>query len=1572
MRMKKLLTFLTLLTLFFTTAWAETATDEITVDNTTATTNQYAAFEYTAPSGAVYLGYTAKGNNCMQLNNGNGNRGIVVGTSPGKAKKVTITWNDNTSNGRSIQIWGKNTAYSSSADLYDTNKKGSQIGTITKGTSTELTISDDYAYIAFYPSAAIYVEKIEVTWDTSGGDDPTPTTYNLIGDAENGTIVFTVDGNAVTKAAAGAAVTVTATANSGYEFDSWTAPDINDWSVNNENNNIATFTMPEDNVTVGATFTKTTPTGDYLFYESFDNISGTGGNDGNWSGITSSTNINYANCDNHETGNLWSTAKGTVYTGSQCARMAKASGITTPSISAEENVVYTMSFKAASWSNDGTTLNLSAEGATLYSDAACNTELSQLTMTKGSWTTHTIYVKANSNSTSYKVSFVSGANIRWFLDEVMVMEPAAGAHTIIVGDITGEGTISADPSIQTSGETVTVTAKPGTGYELTALAFNGNLITPITPGNAESTYTFIMLDEDVTLTATFSKIKYTINTAVSTTAAGNDGCAVWMKDGFEPINNAATSTVGTIVEFALHPVNNWMIDPSNAPTVTFGEGQSVEVTAGATDNEGATHYTFTMPASNVTITGYFVPYASDVYFLEGDLSNWDNGKKMTYNSTDKTYSIRVYFSDEYGYFRFRSGNYTYASGAEGDWWPISENGTGESHFGDEITLYQGSSKRFRVPAGIYDIVVGQIYDDPTTSSTPNWWGQTKVTVTKVEPTFTFTPAAGSTVYEGQEVTVNSNLYDLLHAINSTITESDVTNEVSLDGNTYSSSVAVSTSETTVTGKATYAFIQPTAEAEYTVNEIPAGVQYELVTSNDDIGEGVEYVIMNKAQGQGYAMSTEQRDNNRGQTVLISVIDGKIIPTEDTQIVTLEAATDGGWYLKVGEGYLYTLAGSNSLRTGDNLEATGQYYVANISIGETSHVATIEFATANDEKRYLRRNNGSEIFSCYTSGQQDVYLYKKGVIAPSKPTFSPESGTSQESSISVTISSSDEGTIYYMVNPETVPTAGATIVSDGTEYSEAITLSEVGEYTIYAAVLLNGITSSVASATYTITSSGVQPVEMSLAEIETLGTAAVGKTYTITDALVAVYANEDMLWCKDQATSIAAFNNPDPETYIDYMQVHGGADEAQQNNWVALKFTGATEAQLEAVYEAVGSIIDANTVTGKVINGVNYTIEMSDMTLSTTTGGNADKNTYCPANFLEENLFGQATGHTTTTSDKKYFFVNPKIQEVCEVTFAMWNGDYFVVPAANGNVNDSEIPGAFNVDWKYNDLGNVSSSINQNTVYRFNAVVQKPVSSPAVEGDYVKVTSNTDLTDGDYLIVVESEGEGRNYAYVFDGSLNALDAVHNNLSDDGTGYDIVNNTIASTDDIINGAVFTIDVQAGTIKSASGYYIGNTSNSNSLQYSTTDVYTNTISIDNDGNAVIVSSGGAYLRYNSDPKQDRFRYYKSGSYTDQSAIALYKKNVKATAPRLKANNPDSPMTGVTPDGSYMVYPLNFDPNDAENNIVTAINTVDVAGNGVVKSVKYVNVAGMVSDVPFQGVNIVVTEYSDGSRSTSKMLVK
>ena len=154
--------------------------------------------------------------------------------------------------------------------------------------------------------------------------------------------------------------------------------------------------------------------------------------------------------------------------------------------------------------------------------------------------------------------------------------------------------------------------------------------------------------------------------------------------------------------------------------------------------------------------------------------------------------------------------------------------------------------------------------------------------------------------------------------------------------------------------------------------------------------------------------------------------------------------------------------------------------------------------------------------------------------------------------------------------------------------------------------------------------------------------------------------------------------------------------------------------------------------------------------------------------------------------------------------------------------------------------------------------------------YVKVTSTAGITDGEYLIVYE-DAEGNPKAPVaFDGSLAPvkLDVASNNVE-----VSIASNTIAGNTDI-DAATFTINTAAGTIQTKDGYYIGQTSNANGLATSTTTEYTNTISIENDGSATIISSGGAYLRYNSANDNLRFRYYKSSSYASQKAIALYKK--------------------------------------------------------------------------------------------------
>ena len=151
--------------------------------------------------------------------------------------------------------------------------------------------------------------------------------------------------------------------------------------------------------------------------------------------------------------------------------------------------------------------------------------------------------------------------------------------------------------------------------------------------------------------------------------------------------------------------------------------------------------------------------------------------------------------------------------------------------------------------------------------------------------------------------------------------------------------------------------------------------------------------------------------------------------------------------------------------------------------------------------------------------------------------------------------------------------------------------------------------------------------------------------------------------------------------------------------------------------------------------------------------------------------------------------------------------------------------------------------------------------PAEEVQYQLVTSTEDITSGKYLIVyAPADGE----AFAFDGSLAKFDVSSN------TQAVTIENDVITTDQAI---YFNIDVENGTLQSASGFYIGQTANSNGLKQSEdATAYTNTFAIDEDGYAVIsvaVGENTLTMRYNKASDQLRFRYYKSG----QQPIYLFK---------------------------------------------------------------------------------------------------
>ena len=177
----KLMAALALLVAFAlpATGWGQTTTEVTDVLDrafTGVSGNSYTEWSgKTSNSEAVYAGQSAGGNESIQLRSSNSNSGIITTASGGTVTKVIVTWNSNTASERTLNVYGKNTAYSAATDLYNSSNQGTLLGTIVYGTSTELTIDGNYEFIGMRSaSGAMYLTEIDIIWATDG-EAPTPT-----------------------------------------------------------------------------------------------------------------------------------------------------------------------------------------------------------------------------------------------------------------------------------------------------------------------------------------------------------------------------------------------------------------------------------------------------------------------------------------------------------------------------------------------------------------------------------------------------------------------------------------------------------------------------------------------------------------------------------------------------------------------------------------------------------------------------------------------------------------------------------------------------------------------------------------------------------------------------------------------------------------------------------------------------------------------------------------------------------------------------------------------------------------------------------------------------------------------------------------------------------------------------------------------------------------------------------------------------------------------------------------------------------------------------------------------------
>ena len=178
-------------------------------------------------------------------------------------------------------------------------------------------------------------------------------------------------------------------------------------------------------------------------------------------------------------------------------------------------------------------------------------------------------------------------------------------------------------------------------------------------------------------------------------------------------------------------------------------------------------------------------------------------------------------------------------------------------------------------------------------------------------------------------------------------------------------------------------------------EVPDGRAFTLVEDVDDLVIGSDVVIAANGS-KNIAMSTTQKDNNRGETEATKSADGKTIAVDDqvVQIFTLTNGTTSGTYAflckngsQVGK-YIYAAASNkNYLRSQETLDANASWTIS-ISSKEASIIAQ-----GSNTRNVLQYNTGDNIFSCYASAsQQNVYLYQAAGLPAANLSFTDDSYT----------------------------------------------------------------------------------------------------------------------------------------------------------------------------------------------------------------------------------------------------------------------------------------------------------------------------------------------------------------------------------------------------------------------------------------------------------------------------------------------------------------------------------------------------------------------------------------------------
>ena len=171
--------------------------------------------------------------------------------------------------------------------------------------------------------------------------------------------------------------------------------------------------------------------------------------------------------------------------------------------------------------------------------------------------------------------------------------------------------------------------------------------------------------------------------------------------------------------------------------------------------------------------------------------------------------------------------------------------------------------------------------------------------------------------------------------------------------------------------------------------VSAQSSYKLVTSASDLQAGGVYLIASGKSGSvkvmGYQATTNRPESTSASTVdangVISLTPASAATDNTSAYEVTLGGSDGAWVLNDAVNATVlgpdTAGNKNALRA----NATATFTIA---ITATTYQATMT-GTPNNSRGLLRYNSGSSLFACYSTGQSDVYLFRKLPAITTQPT-----------------------------------------------------------------------------------------------------------------------------------------------------------------------------------------------------------------------------------------------------------------------------------------------------------------------------------------------------------------------------------------------------------------------------------------------------------------------------------------------------------------------------------------------------------------------------------------------------------